>query len=639
MRGRPRHESTVPQDITVQSFRSPRFWLSVLFLLHFLLTLYFFPPGELLGNPPLRQVDYPVHFYDAHAVVQTLNAGHSWGYDPYFMAGYPVGTVFDTSNKLVEVLVFVLQPLGEPLAFNLVVALLFLALPFVVYAAARLAGLGARSGTCAVALALAAWYIEPTMATMRHAGMFSFAAAAYLALLAISSLSKYLRVPTTRAWLLLTLSASLMLWLHALAFFILLIPFGALYLFQWRALKRAQHLALVGATFVALLVNLYWLIPFVQFRWIMTDTGYYLQGGLDELWRDLLQIGQAEGNSPYPRALFVRWFLLAFASVGLYRWWTTGRRDLAVAFGAGIGGLLALAYLGAYLPATAQLQPYRFISPAIFLAVLPAAAMLADTALWAMLRAGPAIPRLVAGALTLTALPGLLNTVYSVHPGIERSWTRAPFEDRLTGPTQKQQALFEWIRTNTTPEARILIQDWMTASLIPYFTGRQVIGGPYHPYYILNAYANAGWDTAFDEKISDFDVPDLFEYLQTFNVQWIIVNPGFFPGKMYHFGEYVSQKKPDFITPVSGVRDFKIYRVNISPTFFMQGSGRVQATYNTVRVQDASPGEVVLKYHWLSSLKTDPPLQLEPFPVLSDPVGFIRVRNGDVRDFVIYNGY
>ncbi len=53
----------------------------------------------------------------------------------------------------------------------------------------------------------------------------------------------------------------------------------------------------------------------------------------------------------------------------------------------------------------------------------------------------------------------------------------------------------------------------------------------------------------------------------------------------------------------------------------------------------AAPGEVVIKYHWLSTLKTKPPLKIERFDILDDPIRFIRIYNGEVRDFEIYNAY
>ena len=60
---------------------------------------------------------------------------------------------------------------------------------------------------------------------------------------------------------------------------------------------------------------------------------------------------------------------------------------------------------------------------------------------------------------------------------------------------------------------------------------------------------------------------------------------------------------------------------------------------NRLTIRDASAGRIVLKYHWLPTLRSDPPLPMRAYAVLDDPVGFIEVDNGAVQDFVIYNGY
>ncbi|MGH7897820.1 MAG: hypothetical protein ACREQQ_07700, partial [Candidatus Binatia bacterium] len=42
---------------------------------------------------------------------------------------------------------------------------------------------------------------------------------------------------------------------------------------------------------------------------------------------------------------------------------------------------------------------------------------------------------------------------------------------------------------------------------------------------------------------------------------------------------------------------------------------------------------IVLKYHWLPTLRTEPPLPIEEAPQPGAPVGFIAVRPGGRRDF------
>ncbi len=151
-----------------------------------------------------------------------------------------------------------------------------------------------------------------------------------------------------------------------------------------------------------------------------------------------------------------------------------------------------------------------------------------------------------------------------------------------------------------------------------------------------SGFVNVGNSTAFGKLLQDIAPQDLYQYLKTYNIQWIITNTD---RGGYHFGTYAFEKRPDFMSQVAAIREYKIFRVRLSPTFFLQGTGHVTASWNRLQVQDASSGGIVLKYHWMQSLKTDPPLNITPFQALDDPMGLIQVDNGDVHDFLIYNSY
>jgi hypothetical protein len=61
----------------------------------------------------------------------------------------------------------------------------------------------------------------------------------------------------------------------------------------------------------------------------------------------------------------------------------------------------------------------------------------------------------------------------------------------------------------------------------------------------------------------------------------------------------------------------------------------VTADVDRIDVKDAAGDRVVLKYHWVPMLRTDPPLPIEEAHAPGMPVGFIAVRPGTVRDFTI----
>jgi hypothetical protein len=80
--------------------------------------------------------------------------------------------------------------------------------------------------------------------------------------------------------------------------------------------------------------------------------------------------------------------------------------------------------------------------------------------------------------------------------------------------------------------------------------------------------------------------------------------------------------------------------VNRAPSFFLKGKGEKKAELNKIELKNVRPedGEIILSYHWMKYLKTDPPRKLERTFFLDDPVGFIKIINPP-SSLVIYNRY
>jgi hypothetical protein len=57
-----------------------------------------------------------------------------------------------------------------------------------------------------------------------------------------------------------------------------------------------------------------------------------------------------------------------------------------------------------------------------------------------------------------------------------------------------------------------------------------------------------------------------------------------------------------------------------------------------IAVTHAVGDRIVLKYHWVPGLRTDPPLPIEEAPQRGASVGFIAVRPGATADFTIRPG-
>src|SRR5262245_41466294 len=71
---------------------------------HAWLTFELFPTWQsIINDEPVISVDHSIHLYHGYLGAKFL-AGHgtSWGYDPYFMAGYPKTPVYDSSSAPAE---------------------------------------------------------------------------------------------------------------------------------------------------------------------------------------------------------------------------------------------------------------------------------------------------------------------------------------------------------------------------------------------------------------------------------------------------------------------------------------------------------------------------------------------------------
>ena len=90
-------------------------------------------------NKPIIQDDYALHYASSIESSTYLKRNHRiWGYNPYYSAGYPGGTVLSLSNHWAILLSVILGTILNPsLAFNLSIFIALLILPILAYLTAR----------------------------------------------------------------------------------------------------------------------------------------------------------------------------------------------------------------------------------------------------------------------------------------------------------------------------------------------------------------------------------------------------------------------------------------------------------------------------------------------------------------------
>jgi hypothetical protein len=635
---------------------APRSWLwlggSALLALHLLLCNHFIPLRTVLRPEPVQGDDFDLHIGQTFRVLKGLDGwGNSWVYDVQLLAGQPEGTIFDADNKGCELWTFALWKLGvnKAVAFNSFLLLAAVLGPLIVFTAARLFSLGAGASLVAAALASALFFFDSFSHWVWFVGMISYAFASYLALLPLALFHRFLE--SGRAWTAATCACLLGIAhvVHPYTFFMLALPMAALYARSFRGLKAPGHAAVVGIGAVTLAFNLYWLRAALAHWHYVLNSAYYGQTGLSYLTADFFDVLKNPTDTGVigTRTGF-RFLCIALAAGGLFAWRRTGDRRL-LPLGSALGCLLAMAYLGAYLPGAAQVQPYRHVLPAAFFATVPAAAFvqslwrahaleglqhgtrallavaavliaqhLGTEALYFLPGLFPDPPPLVDGSaspiskygyIATPALPGHVDYVLP-HP----AWLESGADDVVS-----------WVADNVPKGGRVLVDNGVIGERIAWKTQAEVIGG-FRERNIAHAYAN------FFRRYADRQVApaELARYLHTFAIGWVITQR---PRADLANARDVLERLPS-------IAGRWVYRVRAPSRVVLQGTGSVSARTNRIDLRGSDPTQsVVLSYHFHEALRCEPACRVERAPVDLDAVGLIRIPAPHPANLAIVNGY
>jgi hypothetical protein len=365
-------------------------------------------------------------------------------------------------------------------------------------------------------------------------------------------------------------------------------------------------------TALVVIVNWPWLGPDLRFLYTLSAT-YDLQGGLSQLRYDV--------TTPHT---LLRLAVFGLAALGLLAWRKSGTMWWHVAVVC-IGIWLVLAYAGGYIGLGA-LEPYRLILPALGLATLPAAAWLVN------LRNRS--PRNASLAITVFVIAAALP-VYRARPQGLRQVDGTP-SDSLSGPQPAEQAVCHTLAGLDLGAGRVMTNDWRIGAWLPTCSGAQVIGGPSYLVWTQFNHANADQERVFGQLVATITPADLAAVLSQYNVHWVVVNTAF--RNWVNLVDWDKQNPGTFV-PAAQQGPFAIMAVAEPSTWFFQGAGAVHADYNRLAVRGATSGGIVLKYHWLPSLRTVPALPIRPVTIGGDPIAFIAVDNGSTVDFDIVQSY
>lgn len=624
-----------------------RAWLLALLAIyaaHVGLVVYFFGSSLPLPSEPYSKGDFATHAEQVWRVLEGLRGwGQHWVYDVRLLAGAPNGVLFDADVKGWELWTWALVQLGvdQGKAYNAHVLAIHLAMPLVVYASARLFGLRRSAATLSTALAVLLWSFDSFTHWMWSIGTVTYSFVAYFALLPLALFWRWLERPSWWAALGCAVSLGLGLLEHPYLFFILAWPMLALWLrasLVARTLDWRGQLVVLGIAGFAVAVNAWWLRTALQFMHYILDSAYYEQGGIEFVVWDLLGLLHESSTQGMigPR-VGVRVFALIAALAGLRAWRLAGdaRRLPFVVL---IASMAALAFLGGYTP-FAQIQPYRHNLALGYALLIPAGAWLDQTLRKRPWRSLATEQRVLAGALGLLATLHVIgDALYFFADSMRETQTMEDGAEILMnslGHTYtprygyRHQPDYEgvvaWIEANDDGRSRWLIADQVLGEYVMARTDAQVIGG----FVVRNIeHSDANWVRHHGPP--PYDAAAFARYLDTYAIGWVLVAK---PREPEWWDEH-----PELLARARLFDEWLVYRVKRRTP--LASSGTVSAATNRIDVRGSKPGEdLLLRYHWLETLRCTPDCTIERVPVDGDRVGFMRIPAPHPRDLAVVNGY
>ncbi len=627
--------SPSPTDIPPRKVGNHPLWLLPLLALlagHVWLTLGLFDGDrrltQLLDDRPIVSGRHPLHLYHGYLGAQSLrDRGTASCYDPAFNAGYPKTPVFDSGSRPAEMMLLAAGATYSPRAYKIGLAILCAAVAFLLALGGRGAGLTWAGTGLAVALGLAVWWGQPSREAL-EAGDVDLLLATALVVAEAGMLIRYHRAPGPLT-LLGVLATGFLGWFADPLLMALLLPLFLIYYLSVGARHALLwHVGLLGGLFLVLALNAFWLLDFLQYWWILLPLHLNAPPPLADLTFPTLWDSPAWGG-PLDRVLICA--LLPTAVMGLVFCNQAGHRPAARLFGMAMIGFLALAVASLVWEPLGRFGMARLLVPGLFFAVYPATHLVMATLDWMRRRIGwLAVPSFL-GAATAVA--------FAVAPANLRPDWKHPWPDTqplAIGLSEDRQALVEALRTNTTPDARILWEDLPSANvdsrwsaLLPLLTERPFVGG-LDPDARIEHTATGLADHALAGRVlTEWTDDELATYCERYNIGWVVC---WSVETTKRFEQWDVAEK---VVALRDERDGTLFKLKRPLSFVLIGSAQwLRADGECIALGDVTPkdGQVLLSLHYQEGLRVTPSrVRLVRAEALNDRIDFVRLEIADHR--------
>jgi hypothetical protein len=82
---------------------------------------------------------------------------------------------------------------------------------------------------------------------------------------------------------------------------------------------------------------------------------------------------------------------------------------------------------------------------------------------------------------------------------------------------------------------------------------------------------------------------------------------------------------PGLLTLDRRIGPVHLLKVNQTLSWFIEGQGKVKTSLNRIELTEVKGKVIVLKYHWLAGLKSEPAANIESVKLADDPIPFIKI--------------
>jgi hypothetical protein len=601
-----------------------------IFLVHALgLACLFAPLTSLFNTESLIDQDWGLHFHHLASLDAFWRQDRMvWGYNPFFMAGFPSNTIQDLSIKLFEfaalgLSTIILTPIQW---FKITGYLAMASVPWTMYFAARLffAADDSKHVVAAAASLLGTVYWWNSLPReMFFYGMIGFSAASYLSVLGVALFYRLAvhpgRCSSVHIGWLLFAAAILPLQIQSVVSFVP--PIITLLLVQPRLLNGRLIAWTASAAAVSLVVNIAWLIPAFNHRADDVSAAIVEQLPLftsANPFTFLLDFIGPHGFWTFRPAFIEKGFrltLLVLGLAGVSQLLRQKQRTLGIVLISAITVMFVVTYFGALVPPIRAWQPLRFKIPFDLILAIAAAYSCAQ---WSNAHRN-ATSGLAPLILACGLIAFLVNLVQTESSG--KLYLRSALNPNL-------HAIVNSIARETPADSRVLFEESgdetgfvydgvYLSALVPHLTGRQLIGGPINLYNDRHHFAEFHSGRMFKKEVQTLTDNELRNYLRLYNIGAVVA---FHPASIQRL-----QAMPGLVTVEKRIGAVHLMKVNQPLSWFIEGEGKVKAGLNRLELSDLRGKEVVLKYHWVEGLTASPPTKIEPVKMLDDPIPFIKL--------------